>query len=156
MCRLSSKLCTHCRQQDRQTVLTLPKLSNSQQHLPCFPSFCSKYVETSKVESRQHSLCSTRRLRPCSHLQQHSDVELDHHEHGVDAQHVPQAHLDAVAAVQVRVAPLTVAQHNDALVPAPCVKHSGSSSSSSSSSSRAQDWSCCLYHQSHHFELSPH
>jgi len=52
-------------------------------------------------------------------LQEDPDVELNHHKHGVDAQHVPQAvHLDAVAAVKVGISPLTVTQHNDTFVPA--------------------------------------
>ena len=51
------------------------------------------------------------------HLEKHSDVELHHHEHGVNAQHVAQAHLDAVAAVQIRVTPLAVTQNYHTLVP---------------------------------------
>lgn len=68
----------------------------------------------------QEAVSSTKTELWCSaHVQKDPDVELNHHKHGINAQHVPQAvHLDAVAAVKVGITPLTVTQHNDTLVPA--------------------------------------
>ncbi len=76
-------------------------------------------IVTRRLRSQGFVLFYGYELGCCAHLQKDPDVELDHHKHGVDAQHVSQAvHLDAVAAVKVGISPLTVAQHNDTLVPA--------------------------------------
>ena len=76
-------------------------------------------IITRRLRSQGFVLFYEDELGCCAHLQKDPDVELNHHKHGVDAQHVSQAvHLDAVAAVKVRISPLTVTQYNDALVPA--------------------------------------